>query len=947
MPPLSPFKGYWIWKPQASYNPYQQTIYARRILRCGPLDSALLRIAVDGQYRLVVNGEWVGDGPARSWPEHFQYDTLDLTPYLFDGENELLVIARHWSVGTFHSVPRQAGLLVQLDLELTGGRKRVIAGDRSWQVAEANAWRPNTPRVSIQMEPQELYDARLEDDLEFEPAAQLYPAAAGPWQDLQPRDVAMLTRSPLSPRAFLGANLLAPQRDIAWCVPTGRLANPGLIEANRSTANQGGMAVLLELAQPAALTITADGFIFAVDAATAAGGRFDLQAGQHLLLAFSSGLFGHNKDRSLRLVDPPAGLGLTNPLDPAHPNPWCRIDLPAFAYHSDDLVWPSNLGLDGERERLEARYDLEIRRLLAEVKDAPALGQIPSARVRCLPAEELFVEDSHAQFTRRQVQGSARELVANPTALMHDQTDMTLVEPSPEGDIELVYDFGQQTVGYYELELVSEEGVRIDLYSVEYIDAQGRVQHTDGNTNGMRYITRAGANRFTSLKRRAGRYLFITIRNLQAPLRIRKINWIESTYPVDQQGGFDCSDSRLTRIWEISARTLKLCMEDTFTDCPLYEQTLWVGDARNEALYAYDTFAAADLARRCLRLTAQSLERYPIAGCQVPSSWDVLLPAWSFLWGIAVWDYYFYSGDRDFAAEMWPAVLRNLEGAAGLLDERGLFSGPFWNMFDWTGIDDRHDTVLHNSLLLVGAIDAALRLADLLADAPHAAWLADFRARLSASLNRQWDPARRAFPDSIHADGRPSPSTSLHTSFLALLYDVLPPAAANAALGNLLDPPAGSVPVGSPFAFQYLFEALEKAGQAPLILEAIYDNYLPMLADGATTVWEVFPSSPDHPQGFPSRSHCHAWSSAPLHFLPRLLLGARPLEPGRTRVEISPFLAGLSWAKGQIATPHGPVHVEWRLDGQTLHLQARGPREVSLVFAGNPSLQGLTIDKNF
>ena len=43
---------------------------------------------------------------------------------------------------------------------------RVIATDRSWQVAEAKAWQPNTPKVSIQMEPQELYDARLEDDLE-------------------------------------------------------------------------------------------------------------------------------------------------------------------------------------------------------------------------------------------------------------------------------------------------------------------------------------------------------------------------------------------------------------------------------------------------------------------------------------------------------------------------------------------------------------------------------------------------------------------------------------------------------------------------------------------------------------------------------------------------------------------------------------------------------------
>jgi len=947
MQPLPPLKAYWIWKSQPSYNPYQQVIYARKVFRAGLLDAAVLRIAVDGQYRLAVNGDWVGDGPARSWPEHFQYDTLDLAPYLLEGENELLIVARHWSAGNFHSVPRQAGLLAQLDLELAGGRRRSIPSDRSWQVAEAHAWRPNTPRISIQMEPQELYDARLEDDLEFEPAAELFPAHAGPWRDLHPRDSALLNRKPLALRAFLGANRVRPARDLVWSVPTARLANPGVIEANLSAANPGGMATLLRLEQPAALNYAAEGFIFAVDGVPCPGGHLHLSAGDHLLLAFSTGLFGHNKDRSLVMVDPPDGLSLSNPLDPECGNPWCWIDLPAFHYCTDDLEWPSFYGLEGERGALAERYEQTIQRLLAESADAPALARALGDQARCLPAEEMFLQDTHWHFRHREVLGSADGLVANPAGLMHDNAEMTVVEPAPDADIELVYDLGEQTVGYYELELVADEGVAVDLYSVEYINAQGEVQHTHGNTNGLRYVTRAGANRFTSLKRRAGRYLFVTLRNLQNPVRIRKIQVIESTYPVDQQGRFDCSDSRLARIWEISARTLKLCMEDTFTDCPLYEQTYWVGDARNESLYAYDTFGSADLARRCIRLTAQSLERYPIAGCQVPSGWDVLLPAWSFLWGISVWDYYFYTGDREFVSEVWPAVLRNLEGAAGLLDERGLFSGPFWNMFDWSGIDDRHRTVLHNSLLLVGAIQAAQKLAGVLGDAPHYTWLADFHARLCASLYRLWDPARKAFPDSLHADGSLSPSTSLHTSFLALLYDALPAAEAAAALGNLIHPPEGMVRVGSPFAIQYLYEALEKAGRPQDILDSIYANYLPMLEDGASTVWEVFPNSQARPANFPTRSHCHAWSAAPLHFLPRILLGVHPVEPGRAVVEISPLPAGLAWAKGQVATPHGPIRVEWRLEGSTLRLQAFAPPGVSLRFVTNPGLAGLTIQRNF
>ena len=70
------------------------------------------------------------------------------------------------------------------------------APDGRWQAAALPAWAANTPKVSIQKEPQELYDARLEDDLAFAPAAVLYPAHGGPWAGLRPRDVALLGRKP-------------------------------------------------------------------------------------------------------------------------------------------------------------------------------------------------------------------------------------------------------------------------------------------------------------------------------------------------------------------------------------------------------------------------------------------------------------------------------------------------------------------------------------------------------------------------------------------------------------------------------------------------------------------------------------------------------------------------------------------------------------------------------
>jgi len=217
------------------------------------------------------------------------------------------------------------------------------------------------------------------------------------------------------------------------------------------------------------------------------------------------------------------------------------------------------------------------------------------------------------------------------------------------------------------------------------------------------------------------------------------------------------------------------------------------------------------------------------------------------------------------------------------------------------------------------------------------------RARLVEAVNRTWDEQKQAYPDSILEDGGASPSTSMHTSFLALLYGAAPAGRRAALLRNALTPPADMVRVGSPFAMLYLYEALAGAGQFSAILASIYENYLPMLASGATTVWEVFPTSRNHPGGFPTRSHCHAWSSAPLHFLPQVVLGIRQAEAGGAAFTISPWLGDLEWARGAVCTGRGLLEVSWRKENGRLQVSVKAPAGVELRFEPNESMGGLEV----
>ncbi len=966
----TPWVAKWIWHPGADVHGYNQTIVARKEFRLGEPRRARLRVTADSFYRVLVNGRWVNDGPARNWPEHYQYDELDVTSCLHKGNNEIRIIGRYYGVGDFHRVPQQAGLLAQLDVELANGRTFTLGTDGSWKTSVAEAWTPGTPKASIQMEPAELYDARKEP-LEFRRAAVLFDATAGPWKDLSPRDVALMSRQPVAFKSFLGARVVRAD-GADFCLPAARLANPGVIEANHTVSCAGGMAMILELNQERLVRFESDGMKMAIDGQRNERSEFRLGPGRHMVLAFVRDICGHQKEKALRLVEPAnvrvnhvlpdkasaapgpwtrlslPGAKFENPLDASHENPWCYLRFPEYTFVTNDLRWIHFQDEDPRVAQAKRGYARETDELLSSIKDEAAFREkfTLTGRAEALGYADMFVEDTAWQFYHRQVVGEGAALVRDPAALMHNHAGVTTVWPSPDGDVELLYDLGEQNCGYYDLELVAEAGVKVDVYGIEYIAPDGRLQHTWGNRNGMRCVTKEGVNRFLSLKRRSGRYVFLTLRGFREPIAIHRFQLIESTYPVNYVGSFSCSDARLDRIWEISTRTLKLCMEDTFTDCPLYEQTHWVGDARNESLLAYGVFGAEDLARRCIRLTAESLDRYPIAGCQTPSCWDTILPAWSFLWGISTWDYYWQTGERGWLRQAYPHVIRNLQGAERYVGDRDLFSGPFWNMFDWTGADQSPKTVLHNSMFLVGAIDAALREADVLGDSTHVQWLRKLRARLVGGINRLWDPARKSYPDSVRDDGSISPSTCQHTSFLSVLYDIVEPGNAAAAKANLLEPPEKMVRIGSPFAVLYLYETYEKLGLEDQIIREIYQNYLPMVESGATTVWESFPSGTTGSGGFPTRSHCHAWSSAPSRFLNRIILGMKTTSPGGRTVTISPRLNGLTWARGATATFAGPVHVSWKREGEVLDVTFSAPSGVQAEFVRNDTHAGLKVRVN-
>ncbi len=933
------FDAKWVWKKQADRIPYNQTIVAKKYFELSEFESGVIRITADSYYRLFINDNWVSDGPCRSYAAHFRYDEINVSGFLKEGMNEIKIISNFYGVGVLTRQVTEAGLLAQLDVNNGETIVKTIGTDASWDVAEIHAMKVNTPKISLNMGPFENYDARLSGDLTFSKAQELYFTESGPWKNLQVRDIALMTKDPFAFTAYRGASLVKAEGN-HFCLPAARLTHPGVIEANSNISIFCGMATVLRLEKDDTVKIITEGyrasrgrgFTVSVNGKTNTSGIYPLKAGDHLILAFSdAGNDHHGKEKILRIVTPDEKkYTLTNPIDDNYENPWCFIPFKELRYLKDDFEYFVGNERDPKIKASNDAYRSEVKRLLGAVSDRKTFIKQLGKKAVNMPSNEMFMEDTYWKFKDREVIQEAKELVENPTGLMYDNAEYTTIYPSSKGSVALCYDLGEMHIGYYNFELIAEAGTEIEVAGIEYIFPDGKLAHTGYYRNSMHYITKEGLNQYTSIKRRGGRYVFITLSNFNKPVKIRHFNIIASTYPVNYIGNFRCSDHLLDEIWDISARTLKLCMEDIYTDCPTYEQTFWVGDSRNEALFGFPVFGATDIAKRSITLAAEGLDISPLVACQGPNNWNVHLPAWSFLWGISVWDYYWYSGDKDFIKQVFPDVIKNIKGAESLLNEDGLFSGPFWNMFDWSGADQNHDVVIHNTMFMVGAINAAIQCAEVIGDNSHTKWLTSLRNKLVDTLNSLWNDEKQSYPDAIWEDGTISPSISTHTSFLSILYDIVEEENYKAALENTIDPRKEMVKIGSPFAFLYLYETLEKVGEEQIIIDYIYRDYTPMVRDGETTVRERLGDARSH------RSRAHAWSSSPNLFLNTIITGIKQTAPASKAFDISPgIMNGITWADGTVATPYGPLNVQWEIEGENLKVNIKAPKEVQVTFRRN------------
>ena len=495
----------------------------------------------------------------------------------------------------------------------------------------------------------------------------------------------------------------------------------------------------------------------------------------------------------------------------------------------------------------------------------------------------------------------------------------------------IVVDMGREECGYIRLEVdAAAPGTVIDVAVGEHL-ADLRVRAATRTANfASRYVCRGGGEEFTHLLNRyAGRYMELHVTRATGRFSLHYAGLIPVEYPLAMRGKFASPDTLSVDIYEVSRRTLHLCIHEHYEDTPWREQALYANDARNQALAGYYAFGEYEVPRVSLDLLERCFGDDGFMELCAPAHHDFTIPAFTFAWYIAVREHLLYGGDTASAKLRLPVMAQMLGKVLEKLDG-DLLPTPtgkrYWHFYDWAdGLDGTDCHPLRGQSLEGRRFDAPLNLFLILALRAAAdvfEWceeretcglrqIADAVAR--AVKARFWDDDRKLFVTYAGEQAIPDHYAEL-TQALALLADIPKPEEADDLRRTLAESDNGLV--GTTLSQSvYKFDALLSGGEvfAPLVLERIRADWGYMLRRGATSFWETL-------EGERAFGHCgslcHGWSAVPAYILPRYLLGVEPLSPGFRKFRVAPLVTAADSASGTIPTPHGDIAVEWRKTGE-------------------------------
>lgn len=510
--------------------------------------------------------------------------------------------------------------------------------------------------------------------------------------------------------------------------------------------------------------------------------------------------------------------------------------------------------------------------------------------------------------------------------------------------VRLLLDNGKLTTGYPTLLFSKGQGAEVVIGYAEAL-YEDRVNsttksyslQTKGNRDDIKdkkligyadkVIADGGeARNFTPLWWRTWRYVELTITTAAEPLVLEDVYGTFSAYPFRNEYAFSApGHDELSKMLEIGWRTARLCANETYMDCPYYEQLQYFGDTRIQAMISMYNTRDKYMVKNAIEQGRQSIVADGITMSRYPSSLHQFISSFSLWWICMGHDYWMYRGDEAYLKTLLPAYRGVLSWyEQWLKPDYSLDYVPHWFFADWSAgfpngepIREKTGNSAFQDLMYILTLEATAEMEQAFgipAEADHYTKIAS--AMRATIRTKYWDAGRGLF-----ADTHDHRSYSQHVNSLAILAGIVTGDEATDVMKRTL---ADKDLIQSTIYFRYyVHQALAKAGLGDQLIDN-FQIWRDQMALGLTT-WAEMPE--------PSRSDCHAWGASPNVELYRILLGIDSQAAGFKEIRIAPSLGALKEVSGTMPHPQGSITTAYKIDKKgklTAHLTL--PKATSGVF---------------
>lgn len=513
-----------------------------------------------------------------------------------------------------------------------------------------------------------------------------------------------------------------------------------------------------------------------------------------------------------------------------------------------------------------------------------------------------------------------------------------------------VFDFGQNMVGWGKLKVKAKTGTTIKMMFAELLHDDGTVAQENLRSAKATdiYITKSDAVETWEPIFTYSGFRYVEVEGLPEEPTTETLKGVVFYSSAPWIGSFESSNQLINQLMKNTSWGIRGNLHSVPTDCPQRDERLgWMGDAQTFAPTCYYFMDMTQFYEKWMKdiIDSQDPSGYvydvnPAIVVDGPAK-----PGWGDAVIITPWVAYKFSGNKRILEENYDGMKAWVEFMRKhAKDNIYIWSNPdstFFGYADWIAPVMSPKQPISASYLYLSS-QLLSEIATVIGKTGDAQEYSKLASDVAIAYQNKY------FKDGNYEGGTQT------ANLLPLGFGITPDELKPQVFQNVVN--AVKEKDGHPstgfLGTQYILPILSDYGRHDMAYEMInlttYPSWGYMVAKGATTIWELWNSDTERPEGMNSRNHYALGGIG--EWVYGYLGGLKPdiTQPGFKHSFIAPMPVGdLTWSKILRKTDYGNLSVDWKIEGSSFILNVvLPPNTSSLVTIPKNAVQfqGITVD---